>query len=33
MYQLIRQPTPIEDREVEILFFDRGFELFAFTFG
>lgn len=33
MYQLIRQPAPIEDREIEILFFDRGVELFAFTFG
>lgn len=33
MYQLIRQGPPIEDREVEILFFDRGVELFAFTFG
>lgn len=33
MYQLIRQQTPIKDREIEILFFDRGVELFAFTFG
>jgi thiol-disulfide isomerase/thioredoxin len=33
MYQLIRQPAPIENREIEILFFDRGVELFAFTFG
>ena len=33
MYQLIRQPAPIEDREIEILFYDRGVELFAFTFG
>ena len=33
LYQLIRQPAPIEDRTVEILFFDRGVELFAFTFG
>jgi len=33
MYQLIRQPAPIEDREIEILFYDRGAELFAFTFG
>jgi len=30
---LIRQSAPIEDRTVEILFFDRGVELFAFTFG
>ncbi len=33
MYQLIRQSAPIEDRTVEILFFDRGVALFAFTFG
>ena len=33
MYQLIRQSPPIEDRTVEILFFDRGVALFAFTFG
>ena len=33
MYQIIRQQVPIEDREVEILFLDRGAELFAFTFG
>ena len=33
MYQLIRQPAPIEDREIEITFFDRDIELFAFTFG
>ncbi|MDR7097851.1 hypothetical protein J2X04_000198 [Lysobacter niabensis] len=32
MYQ-IRQQVPIEDREMEILFLDRGVELFAFTFG
>jgi thiol-disulfide isomerase/thioredoxin len=33
MYQLIRQSAPIEGRTVEILFFDRGVALFAFTFG
>jgi hypothetical protein len=33
MYQLIRQQVPIEDRDMEILFLDRGVELFAFTFG
>jgi hypothetical protein len=33
MYQLIRQPAPIEDRLFEIEFFDRGIETFVFTFG
>ncbi len=33
MYQLIRQQVPIEDREMEILFLDRGVELSALTFG
>ncbi|GAB3366967.1 hypothetical protein GCM10027431_09830 [Lysobacter rhizosphaerae] len=33
MYQLIRQQVPVKDREMEILFLDRGVELFAFTFG
>ena len=33
LYQLIRQPTPITDREVQIEFLDRGVEAFAFTFG
>jgi Thioredoxin like C-terminal domain len=33
LYQLIRQPKPIEDRQVEIEFLDAGVEAFAFTFG
>jgi hypothetical protein len=33
MHQLIRQPTPIEDRRFEIEFLDAGVEAFVFTFG
>ena len=33
MYQLIRQPKPIADRQFEIEFLDAGVEAFAFTFG
>jgi thiol-disulfide isomerase/thioredoxin len=33
MYQLIRQPQPIADRQFEIEFLDPGAEAFAFTFG
>ena len=33
LYQLIRQPGPIADREFEIQFLDPGVEAFAFTFG
>jgi thiol-disulfide isomerase/thioredoxin len=33
MYQLIRQPTPIVDRQFEIEFLDPGIEVFVFTFG
>ena len=33
LYQLIRQPTPIVDRQFEIEFLDSGVEAFAFTFG
>jgi thiol-disulfide isomerase/thioredoxin len=33
MYQLIRQPKPIGDRQFEIEFLDPGVEAFAFTFG
>jgi thiol-disulfide isomerase/thioredoxin len=33
LYQLIRQPGPIVDREFEIEFLDAGVEAFAFTFG
>jgi len=33
MYQLIRQPKPITDRQFEIEFFGPGVEAFAFSFG
>jgi thiol-disulfide isomerase/thioredoxin len=33
LYQLIRQPNPIVDRQFEIEFLDAGVEAFAFTFG
>jgi thiol-disulfide isomerase/thioredoxin len=33
MYQLIRQPTPISDRQCEIEFLDAGVEAYSFTFG
>jgi thiol-disulfide isomerase/thioredoxin len=33
MYQLIRQPSPIADRQFEIEFFGPGVEAFAFSFG
>ncbi len=33
LYQLIRQPKPIVDRQFEIEFFGSGVEAFAFTFG
>ena len=33
LYQLIRQPKPIADRQFEIEFLDPGIETFAFTFG
>jgi len=33
MYQLIRQPAPITDREFKIEFPDPGMEVFDFTFG
>jgi hypothetical protein len=33
LYQLIRQPKPIVDRQVEIEFLDAGVETYAFTFG
>jgi hypothetical protein len=33
MYQLIRQPKPIADRQFEIEFHDSGVEAYAFTFG
>ena len=33
LYQLIRQPPPIADRQFAIEFLDAGVETFAFTFG
>jgi thiol-disulfide isomerase/thioredoxin len=33
LYQLIRQPEPIGDRQFEIEFFDPGAEAYDFTFG
>jgi hypothetical protein len=33
MYQLIRQPKPIVDRQFTIEFLDAGAEAFVFTFG
>jgi thiol-disulfide isomerase/thioredoxin len=33
LYQLIRQPMPIADRQFEIEFLSPGVEAFAFTFG
>src|SRR5258706_6171605 len=33
MYQLIRQPKPIADRQFEIEFLDSGVQAYAFTFG
>jgi hypothetical protein len=33
LYQLIRQPKSIADRQFEIEFIDSGVEAFAFTFG
>ncbi len=33
LYQLIRQPKPIVERQFEIEFLDAGVETFAFTFG
>lgn len=33
LYQLIRQPKPIAERQLEIEFLDPGVEVFSFTFG
>jgi len=33
MYQLIRQPKPVADRQFEIEFLDPGVQVFSFTFG
>jgi len=33
LYQLVRQPKSIVDRQFETDFLDPGVEVFAFTFG
>ena len=33
LYQLIRQPQPLADRQFEVEFLDPGVEAFSFTFG
>ena len=33
LYQLIRQQTPVADRELQVEFLDPGVEVFTFTFG
>ena len=33
MYQLIRQPAPISDRQFDVEFLDAGVEAYSFTFG
>jgi hypothetical protein len=33
LYQLIRQPRPIRERQFEIEFSEAGAEVFVFTFG
>jgi hypothetical protein len=33
LYQLIKQPKPVADRQFEIEFLDPGVEAFSFTFG
>jgi hypothetical protein len=33
MYQLIRQPAPIVDRQFEIEFLDADMAAYSFTFG
>jgi hypothetical protein len=33
MYQLVRQPGPISDRDFEIQFLEPGVAVFDFTFG
>ena len=33
LYQLIRQPQRVIERQLEIEFLDPGVEIFAFTFG
>ena len=33
LYQLVRQPHPVDDRTFEITFLDAGVRVYAFTFG
>jgi hypothetical protein len=33
LYQLVRQPQPIDDRTVELTFLEPGAEAYVFTFG
>ena len=33
LFQLVRQPKPIDERQFEIEFLDPGVEAFVFTFG
>ena len=33
LYQLIRQPNAVTERQFDIEFLDPGVEVFAFTFG
>jgi hypothetical protein len=33
MYRLIRQRTPVSDRQFEIDFFEAGVEAYSFIFG
>ena len=33
LYQLIRQPAAVADRQLDIEFLEAGAEAFAFTFG
>jgi Thioredoxin like C-terminal domain len=33
LYQLVRQPMPVAERQLEIEFFDPGVAAYAFTFG
>jgi hypothetical protein len=33
LYQLVRQPSPVVERTVEITFLDPGLHAYAFTFG
>jgi Thioredoxin like C-terminal domain len=33
LYQFVRQPTPVAERQFEIEFFDPGVAVYVFTFG